>query len=324
MKTPIKRFGSIFFSLLIIAVPAIAWLNRDALYDTYRLRGYQPPSSVVQLATDDTMTSYSRRLFYVYRPMLQDKAAFNSSCTGNEKTIVLGCYILRRGIYLYDVKDDRLAGVVQVTAAHEMLHASYDRLNSNDKKRVNGLLNDAYDKVTDKRIRETIDNYKKDGADTTNELHSILGTEVRDLSPELETYYKKYFANRLAVVSYSEKYEAVFSERKAQADQYLAQLDGLKAEIDVSNEQLTNQRAQLDQQYNQLQQDRSNIKNVDEFNARVRAFNAAVGSYNAKVNRTSDLIDQYNAVLEKYNALVGEEKQLIKAIDSRPSTVETQ
>jgi hypothetical protein len=310
--------------MLILAVPVLAWLNKDNIYDAARLHNYQVPAQVVQLADDNKMTPSSRRLFYVYHPQLQDKASFNTSCSGGEKTIVLGCYVLRKGIYLYDVKDERLQGVVQVTAAHEMLHAAYDRLSSGDRKKVSGWLNEAYGQVTNKRIQDTIENYRKDGADITNELHSILGTEVRNLPSPLEDYYKRYFSDRSTVVSYSEKYEAAFSERQAQAEQYLAQLNSLKAEINDLNGQLVAERESLDAQYNQLQNDRSNTNDVNNFNARVRAFNAQVAGYNARVARVSSLIDQHNAILEKYNALVVEEQQLYKAIDSRPGTIQSQ
>src|SRR6185295_11567695 len=102
------------------------------------------------------MTPDTRRLFYVYHPVLEDKQAFNSHCTDSEKTIVLGCYISRTGIYLYDVTDSRLNGVEQVTAAHETLHAAYERLSSSERKRVDGLTAQAFAQVTDQRIKDTI------------------------------------------------------------------------------------------------------------------------------------------------------------------------
>ncbi len=232
-----RKLVKIFFCLLILAAPVFAWLKQEAIYDAYRLHNYQAPVNVSQLATDDKLTDNGRHLFYVYHPQLQNKEDFHSSCSGSEKTIVLGCYILRRGIYLYDIQDARLAGVEQVTAAHEMLHAAYDRLSPNEKKQLNVWVTDAYSKNTDQRIKDTFENYKKDGADTTNELHSILGTEVRSLSPELENYYKRFFSDRSTVVAYSEKYQAAFSARKTQGDQYIGQLNSLKIQTDNLNHQ---------------------------------------------------------------------------------------
>ena len=36
--------------------------------------------------------------------------------------------------YIYNVNDERLNGLKEVTAAHEMLHAAYERLPESDKK----------------------------------------------------------------------------------------------------------------------------------------------------------------------------------------------
>ena len=132
-----KKFASIFswgLAIGLLVATALAWFMRQDIYDWYRLRGYQAPSQVAKLATETTMNSDSRRLFYVYRPQLNDRVAFNQNCTHDEQTIVLGCYVSNVGIYLFDIHDPRLEGVEQVTAAHELLHAAYDRLNKKKKK----------------------------------------------------------------------------------------------------------------------------------------------------------------------------------------------
>ena len=53
------------------------------------------------------MTDKGRNLFYVYDPQLLDKDGFNTQCTIEEQSIVLGCYD-GSGIYLYDISDVRL------------------------------------------------------------------------------------------------------------------------------------------------------------------------------------------------------------------------
>ena len=78
------------------------------------------------------MTDKGRNLFYVYDPQLLDKDGFNTQCTIEEQSIVLGCYD-GSGIYLYDISDVRLEGVEEVTSAHEMLHAAYGRLSAKEK-----------------------------------------------------------------------------------------------------------------------------------------------------------------------------------------------
>ncbi len=313
MKTTSRRVGSYLFSLGLLAAVATAWFQRVALYDWWRLRDYSPPAAIVQVVTDSTMTPSARHIFYVYHPELDNRSNFNSHCSAKgEQTIVLGCYVAPVGIYLYDVKDDRLSGVIEVTAAHEMLHAAYDRLSPKDKDHINQLITQAYAGVTDDRIRANIDNYKKQGADVTNELHSILGTEVRNLPPELEHYYQRYFTNRSQVVAYSEKYERAFTSLKNQAQQISAQLQALKKTIDALEQQLSQQQAALES-------DRSSVRTqaeADSFNARVRA-------YNNQISYLNSLVTQYNSLRDQYNQLAVQQQQLFQAIDSRP-TVDTQ
>lgn len=322
---PSKRLrvtGLVAF-VIVLAAAGLLWLNRWNIYDELRLRSYQAPLAVAQLATDTTMNDHTRRLFYVYHPELEDKTAFVQSCKSAEKTIVLGCYVPAQGIYLSNITDPRLAGVVQVTAAHETLHAAYDRLSPSERTKVDAMLNTAYGKVTDKRIKDTIDAYRKDGADITNELHSIMGTEVRDLSPDLEAYYAKYFKDRKAIVAYSEKYEQAFAERQNVVANYDQQLASIKKQIDNAEASLTSQEATL-------KTDRARLdgllsaKKYDAYNAGVPGFNAEVNAYNLNVRKIRTLIDQYNDVVNKRNAVALEESELVKAIDSRPDTINTQ
>ena len=322
---PSRRTRIISFSafLLVLLVAGLLWLNRWNIYDAMRLRGYQAPAPIAQLATDTTMNSSTRRLFYVYHPELEDKSAFVQSCKSAEKTIVLGCYVPSQGIYLSNITDQRLAGVVQVTAAHETLHAAYDRLSSSDKANVDNMLNAAYQEVTDQRIKDTIEAYRKEGADVTNELHSILGTEVRNLPADLETYYRRYFTNRLVIVAYSEKYEQAFTDRQKAVAEYDKQLASLKQQLDAAEASLSTQETALKDQRSQLDS-LLNAKRYEAYNAGVPGYNASVNAYNKNVRNIRSLIEKYNDLVVKRNAIVNEESELVKSIDSRPETINTQ
>ncbi len=317
-----KRTGVIITALLL-AILGMLWWQRWNVYDALRLRNYQASSQIVQLASEAGMNDHGRHLFYVYHPELDEKQAFNQNCKNNEQTIVLGCYVDGEGIYIYNVTDPRLQGITQVTAAHEMLHAAYGRLNASDKTRIDNLLNQTYAKMDNARLKETIEDYRKNGADVTNELHSILGTETRDLPPELEDYYSRYFSNRTQVVEQSEKYEQAFEMRKQQVGDDDKQLQSLKQQIDTAQNDLSRQKTSLDQ-------DRARLdgllaaKQYEAYNQGVPGFNAKVNSYNAQAKHIGQLIDQYNNLVAQRNAIATEESELIQAIDSRPSTVPEQ
>lgn len=318
-----RRFPSWIFSVALLGVLVLGVVKRWDIYDAWRLHNYNPPAAFASIATDTAMNERTRKLLYVNHPVLEDKTTFRNHCAKGEKTIVLGCFVPFNGIYVQNITDDRLKGVVQVTTAHEMLHAAYQRLSPSDKKQVDAWLNEEFANLQDQRIRDTIEDYRKNGDDVTNELHSILGTEVPILTPQLEEYYKRYFTDRSKVVAYSQSYEEAFTSRKAQIAAYDKQLEDLKNSIDAHNNALDAKETQLNESERQLQQlKRSN--NVDAYNAAVPAYNAQVQAYNAEVAVTRGLIDQYNAILKNLNAIVFEEQELVKAIDSRPEAVNSQ
>lgn len=314
-----KRGWSYLISLSVIVLATVAWFKQDALFDMWRLRSYNAPSEIAHLADATTMTNSARRLFYVYRPTLEDRASFNSYCTNTEQTIVLGCYVQYKGIYLYNVADERLNGVKEVTAAHEMLHAAYDRLSSKDKKRIDALTTEVANSITDERLKSTIENYrKKDPSVVSNELHSILATEVRSLPDELEKYYTRYFTNRSKIVDMANRYKQAFTEREEQVKSLDKQLESLKTQIDNLNESLEKQQAALKSNYDNMQQKRRSGQ-IAEYNAAVPGYNQAVVSYNASVNQQKQLVSRYNELVEQRNNLATEENELIEALDSRPT-----
>jgi hypothetical protein len=320
-----KRVLSIAVTAILLLMPVVGLAQRQNIYDWTRLHNYQPSTDVVGLADAAGMTDYARKLFYINHPqVLGDKAAFQSHCTDSEKTIVLGCYINHNGIYLYDVSDARLNGVKEVTAAHEMLHAAYDRLTPDERQRIDNLTTGVFRDLKDERIKKTIESYRqKDPSVVPNELHSILGTEVGILPKDLEDYYAKYFQSRLNIVKLSETYEKAFTEREDKVADYDAQLQQLKQTIDSKQASLAKQQQAIEAERARLDT-LLRAKQYDEYNAAVPGYNAQVRSYNAIVNDTQGLIDRYNKLVIERNSIVLEEKELYKAIDSRPSTIETQ
>ena len=313
--------------LIIIGSTAVLWQQHDAALDWIHIRDYTAPQNIVKLADDTTMTAYGKRLFFVNFPSVEDKDAFNKDCPdASHEVAVLGCYRgNRNGIYLYHVTDARLEGITQVTAAHEMLHQAFDRLSPSDKTRVSAMLNSYYKHgLSDKNVEDKIASYKKlEPNDLTNEMHSVFGTEIRTLPPDLEVYYKQYFTDRSKIVTYRDRYVSAFSERQQHIDQYDAQRDKLKQQIDQAQTELDtwekNLRAQRDQMNAYLA-----ANEADRYNALVPNFNGQVAAYKAKVTATNNLINEYNSVTDKRNALTAQEQELIKAQDSHASSADTE
>jgi hypothetical protein len=318
-----KLFRRIWPYLLLatlVAVNSLVWIQRDNIGDWWRLRDYQPPEDIVLLVEDTTMTDYAERMFYINHPSLESKKDFNTHCADHgEETSVLGCYHgNRQGIYLYAVDDARLEGVRQVTAAHEMLHQAYDRLSGDDRKRIVRLLEDYYQgQRLPEDIRAKIDSYKKQkDTDLINEMHSIFGSEVRELPADLEEYYKRYFNDRLKVVALSEAYRGEFTRRKELVAQYDAQLSNLKSQIEANKKGLDNKSAYLKAKEKEIDSD---IASRDQaaYAADVNAYNAMVDAYNAQLAATRKLIEEHNRIVVERNAIAVQEQELQAALDSR-------
>jgi hypothetical protein len=316
-----RGLGTLIVLVVWLALLGAAAANRQNLFDWWQLRHYQAPAEIAQLASQDTMTDYARKVFYVNEPAVPGKQQFAQDCKAagqREQTIVLGCYHSNQaGIFLLSVSDPRLSGVEQVTAAHEMLHAAYDRLDGAEKNRINKLLLDYYhNDLHDQRIQNTMEAYKKtEPNDLVNEMHSIFGTEIANLPAPLEEYYQRYFTNRPAVAAFAAQYQAVFTSRQQTLTQLETQLDSLKQRIQAGEDDLKIQQATINEQQATLMAQR-NSGNTGAYNAGVPAYNRLIDGYNAQIESIKSLISQYNQLVANHNALVLEQNQLRDELDA--------
>jgi len=314
----LKRFltGSLFVLLLACL---LAVTQRQAIHDWSRLYGYTPPSSVVQLVDDITVTDKARHILYVNHPAIEDRQTFNAACHNlDAHTSVLGCYHpVDHGIYVFHITDQRLAGVDQVTAAHEMLHAAYDRLSSKERTRVNAMLQDYYDHgLQDARIKSIIGVYQKtEPNDVVNEMHSIFGTECGTLSPGLEAYYTQYFQNRAKVAKYASDYQDEFTSRQTLVADYDSRITTMKQQLNDNIARLGTQEAQIIALKAQMDRDTSN-NNIDIYNANVPIYNAKIDAYNILVTTTKALMATYNQTITTRNQLALQVNDLSHSIDS--------
>lgn len=323
--TSFRRLVSATVLVAIIVASITGILYRQEILDYGALRNYAPPAEVVGLANETTMSDRTRRVFYVNHPAINDKTSFKNNCpTRAEQTIVLGCFVENKGIYLLKVDDQRLSGVMQVTAAHEVLHAEYDRLSSDERRQVDAQISSFFATLQNDRIKKVVESYRKnDPSSVPNELHSILGTEVKELSPELEAYYSRYFSNRKQVALFSERYEQTFVGLNEQVTAYDQQLKSLK-------ETITNNELAIDAIGKEIEQQKSRLDTLlnngstESYNAAVPGFNAKVREYNVLINQTKQQVADYNEIVEKRNAIVTTEQELVQAISSDISTKQTE
>ena len=322
----VRRFWPQALLALLVAAGVIFWFQHDRILDWVVTRNYHPSATVQSLANETTMTAYSRELFYANRPAIEAKDGFNQHCTNlSDQVAVLGCFEGNRlGIYIFDVTDERLSGIEQVTAAHEMLHQAYQRLSGPERKRVNGLLQQYFDQGASQALKDKINSYKQSEPDQLqNEMHSIFGTEATNLPPALEQYYTQYFTNRGAVIALHQKYQSEFDQRLAQINSYDDQLGQLKSQIESDKARLSQQEQDLRQKREQMDAYLSSGQ-VAKYNAGVASFNNEVNDYRELVKETNKLVNEFNDILALRNSIAVQERQLEDAINSNVTTAPRQ
>jgi flagellar hook-associated protein FlgK len=307
--------------LILVALVFLGVYKAQAIGDWYRLRNYQAPAQVSKLASEDKLTPYASHILYVTHPKLEDNPQFSKECPQSEQSIVLGCYIggiayfgSSSNLFVKTVSDPRLNGVEEVTLAHEMLHAAYDRMGKDEKDKVNAMLMDYYQHgLTDPRIIETMNSYKKsEPNDLVNEMHSIFGTEIADLPTPLDNYYKKYFSDRASVTAFAANYENEFTSRSNQIKVYDQQLS-------LSKDKIKQLQDQLSAELTSIESDRSAVERSND-SSLINQYNARVSAYNGGVRSLQVQIANYNDLVDKRNALAAELRSLQGSLDNRLST----
>jgi hypothetical protein len=310
--------GSIF-SLVMFGLAAFLILNRQFIYDQWNVWHYQASSSINTISERAGLSDKGKFYLAASDAVVEDGAQFNNDCVRQEaKNPILGCYT-NLHIYIFNVTNSELDGIEEVTAAHEMLHAAWDRLSDGDKTRIGNMLDAEYAKIATPELKARMDYYNRNEAgERQNELHSILGTEFGSLTPELESYYSQYFSDRQKVITMHDKYETIFTQLSTQADSLYSQLTILGAKI-------TAESAAYSKTATTLSSDISNFNNrangggftsTAQFNSVRAALLARTAALEAQRTSLNAEISSYNDMYAKYQALTVRTQQLNNSIDS--------
>jgi hypothetical protein len=318
-----KRLKRHLTNIAIVAVVVVGVRFKQDLQDWSKLLQYEAPPQVVRLATATTMTDTARRLFYLNEPTIESHKSAQNLCKSTEHTVVLGCYVPNQGIFLQQVSDPRLQGVMEVTAAHELLHAVYQRMSLLEQTQINKKLQTALQQLQNPRVTKLVEAYREQDPNIVdNELHSILGTEVRNLSPELEEHYRKYFTDRSTIVALSERYEGVFTTLRDKAKQIASQLVTLKSTLENLDARVKSEEASISAERATIESERSANPEAD-YSSRIAIFNNRVQSFQALIARFNEQTNIYNQNLTAYKSLALEEKSLVESLQNKTSQQST-
>ena len=298
-------------SLALIAFSTWLFLNRQYVIDTLTIWSYEPTAAVQAVNSRAALTDKGAFYFYATQPVLAEQDEFNTGCPRQEVgNPILGCYTGDGRIYIYNITNEQLDGMEEVTAVHEMLHAVWARMSDTEREGMTSRLMSAYGEITNSDLADRMAYYERtEPGQIANELHSILGTEFTSLSPELEAHYAQYF-DRATVLSLFASYNSVYEALYERADTLYAQMEALGTAIEQRLGSYTQQSAQLS-------------ADIATFNARATSggFSSMSQFYAERavlVGRTDQLEAErvaINADIASYNDMQGEYEQIAGQIE---------
>ena len=309
------RFGSLIFTILIVVTLLCAY----AFQDEFKAGDYTLTGDLSSIATSLNLTSRAQLILRATHPSLQEKENFNQNCNSHSQEIyVLGCYREDQDrLYVYNVDSSEIPGVREVTTAHEMLHAAYHRLLFWEKNDLNDQLQSAYQQLpADSDLRVSMQNYRPD--EFYDELHSRLGTEVKNLPAPLERYYQRYFMDRQAIVKFNEQYHNVFTELKRETDRLKTSIETKKQAIETQTKQYQEQKQQLNEVISDFNSRaaRGDLSNQSDFNTKRQAIVSRIDKLNLEYDQLKKGIEELNSEIAKYNQSIYHNNELIDQINS--------
>lgn len=300
-----KKLIPAFILILVVGGGLFAWNNKWEIHDRWTSKSYHATEDSSEVLVNLNLTSHGELVYKASRTEVDDKTNFKTRCPVDryEEASVLGCYSARR-IYVLKVDEPKLTGVEEVTAAHELLHAQFERMSLSEKAKVESLLSSWRPSVQDEETNKLVEAYRKnlgEGEDLNNEIFAIYGTQLEVVSPELESIYEEYFKDRTSIVEKYKQYSSEFTELEDKVNSYDAQLAKLKSEKDDLEREIT----ELGNELSLQKQDLENLKNGDsaeQYQTAAVSYNAQVGIYNKKVLRIRAVVDEYNSLVEQRNS----------------------
>ena len=300
----------------ILAAAVILVLNRDKVYDYYRGLIYKPSSEMVKIRDSLGLTTEGEFVFNASQPVLSERDEFNANCREDDaETAILGCYAMEN-IYVYNIEDEQLKGIRELTAAHELLHAVFARMNDNEKDALRGDLQTVL-KNNGEILQEDLSIYSTE--EQFEELYVRAGTEVKKLPDNLEKHYAKVFKDQDKVVSFYDSYIAVFRRLKAELKALESELDELNSRIDSMTLEYETRARQYStdvDQFNVCADTAGCFGSQWEFDTRRNVLVNEQVALDAMYDEITNLVNEYNDKVKVYNNDVIETNRLNDKINS--------
>lgn len=317
---------SIAVQAAVLGTAGWAAANPRTVTDLVTYWQYDPTPAIAGYASRAALSEHGRFLFYASRPQVLPEDAFDRVCaTGLEQGVgVLGCYTFADGrIHLYDITNIELDDFEVVVAAHELLHAAWDRLSPDEQAALVEPLEEAYATVpADSELAERVAAYEAaDPASRIPELYAIVGTELAAVPDVLEQHYARYFDDRQQVVALWEQVEAIFDALEAELTRLSAELERLSAEIEAEQAAAEQVAAALEDDiaaFNARAARPGGYPSQSAFQRDRQALLDRQAALTRTIDATNAKIDTYNALVEEFDALNAEAAALDKDLNIDP------
>lgn len=232
MKNKTKRLLPAIITILVACIASVVvifLLEYTSLKDLIKNIGYEHPAEISALESRLNFTDSAKTIFKASRPILESRETFNHNCESYDAEIsVLGCYTNDQ-IHLYNIVSDQLPGIIESTAAHELLHAVWRRLPSGQRDNLTSELIAVYEQNQD-LLDEELSTYSDDV--WLDELHARIGTQIAALPASLEQHYAKYFTDQDAIVTFYQQYREPFNQLQDQLDLLSTEIETLATQIE--------------------------------------------------------------------------------------------
>ncbi len=304
-KTGRKILG--FGALLgLVLVVIFSYQNRWELRDKFVAKNYAAGASSERVRARLKLSGKGDLVYRASLTEVDSKSKFKEECPVKrfEEASVLGCYT-RQKIYVLEVDEPKLNGVEEVTAAHELLHAQFERMSKNEKESLFKLLAKLNAELKDDDVKALVASYEKNlgsGEELYDEMFAIFGTQLEDVGAELESIYQNYFEDRAIIVKMYRDYSGEFKKLQTEIEGYDAKLKSLKKEKEDLEASAGDLSSGLDVKKAEL----DSLKNAgafEEFRNAAIAYNNQVEAYNAQVEEIKAIVGEYNSIVEKRNSL---------------------
>lgn len=314
-----KKLRLIVILVVVISIllGVCAWINRTYISDVFSSIFSKLSPEIVAVEERIGLTNYGRLVFSATNTNLEDRDSFNERCKSHNQDIsVLGCYT-NGHIYIYNIDNEDLNGIIESTAAHELLHAMWSRMENGEKNRISKLLLEVYnDDKYHSLLAEDLENYGE--LERIDELHSRIGTEIADLPEELEKHYAKYFVNQDLIVDFYNSYIEPFRELAREIEKLSAELEKLDSEIEEKSKKYYENAHQLAAEIEEFNNCATSgcFTTNGLFLSRRNVLQSAQNALNDEFNEVNELVEKYNELVTEYNENVIRGDILEKAINS--------